>query len=442
MRKLLLISLLACILSPSMLAQVRYFEWIDPKTTLRVKLEPDTHELWKEVKGGVWVKSNAVSFNDKIVEDLPINYSVHSAFYTGDSVITFTLHGMGNVYAYKVNTQTLERLDHSFYKGYNFSSTEFIRQDTLFSFGGYGFWHFNNTQTFFDKKHKEWFLYKSKNKGPETIKGGLQGYDATKDVFYSGLGFDDPRLIGGKKENSSTFYLFDFKTKEWVFLGKLNGDLTFGDLEREMYWNGRYFICWSTTEFYIIDPRANKVYGNKTMDIAFNSSSKFYTKGDSLIHYSSDGSTIWKYSIKKMLEESEELGPLYTNNIFTNNYMPIGLGVLLLGGLGAYVQVRRSKRKHSSYFTEQEENLLSAFIQSGSLSTQDINEVLGSASKSLDNQRRIRSITIKQINQKLFEAYGIKEGIEKQADAEDKRLTIYNLRESLAERLKKDGRFI
>ena len=425
-----------------MLAQVRYFEWIDPKTTLRVKLEPDTHELWKEVKGGVWVKSNAVSFNDKIVEDLPINYSVHSAFYTGDSVITFTLHGMGNVYAYKVNTQTLERLDHSFYKGYNFSSTEFIRQDTLFSFGGYGFWHFNNTQTFFDKKHKEWFLYKSKNKGPETIKGGLQGYDATKDVFYSGLGFDDPRLIGGKKENSSTFYLFDFKTKEWVFLGKLNGDLTFGDLEREMYWNGRYFICWSTTEFYIIDPRANKVYGNKTMDIAFNSSSKFYTKGDSLIHYSSDGSTIWKYSIKKMLEESEELGPLYTNNIFTNNYMPIGLGVLLLGGLGAYVQVRRSKRKHSSYFTEQEENLLSAFIQSGSLSTQDINEVLGSASKSLDNQRRIRSITIKQINQKLFEAYGIKEGIEKQADAEDKRLTIYNLRESLAERLKKDGRFI
>jgi hypothetical protein len=425
-----------------MLAQVRYFEWIDPKTTLRVKLEPDTHELWKEVKGGVWVKSNAVSFNDKIVEDLPINYSVHSAFYTGDSVITFTLHGMGNVYAYKVNTQTLERLDHSFYKGYNFSSTEFIRQDTLFSFGGYGFWHFNNTQTFFDKKHKEWFLYKSKNKGPETIKGGLQGYDATKDVFYSGLGFDDPRLIGGKKENSSTFYLFDFKTKEWVFLGKLNGDLTFGDLEREMYWNGRYFICWSTTEFYIIDPRANKVYGNKTMDIAFNSSSKFYTKGDSLIHYSSDGSTIWKYSIKKMLEESEELGPLYTNNIFTNNYMPIGLGILLLGGLGAYVRVRRSKRKRSNYFTEQEENLLSAFIQSGSLSTQDINEVLGSASKSLDNQRRIRSITIKQINQKLFNAYGIKDGIEKQADVEDKRLTIYNLQESLAERLKKDGRFV
>ena len=433
MRKLFLLSLVACLLSHSILAQVRYFEWIDPATTLRVKLEPDRHELWKEVKGGVWVKSNAVSFNDKIVEDLPINYSVHSAFYTGDSVITFTLHGMGNVYAYKVNTQTLERLDHSFYKGYNFSSTEFIRQDTLFSFGGYGFWHFNNTQTFFDKKHKEWFLYKSKNKGPETIKGGLQGYDAAKDVFYSGLGFDDPRLIGGKKENSNTFYQFDFKTKEWVFLGKLNGDLTFGDLEREMYWNGRYFICWSTTEFYIIDPRANKVYGNKTMDIAFNSSSKFYTKGDSLIHYSSDGSTIWKYSIKKILDDSEYMGPLYSKSSLNNKI--ITFGILLVGVLSVFLIAQRTKKRQGIFFTEQEKALLRAFIKSGSLNTHDMNDVLGTETKSLDNQRRIRSIVIKQMNEKILKTYGIKEGIKKQADADDKRLTSYRLQDDVIEKL-------
>jgi hypothetical protein len=442
MRKLLLISLLACILSPSIQAQVRYFEWIDPKTTLRVKLEPDTHELWKEVKDGVWVESNAVSFDEKIVADLPSDYSVHSAFYTGDSVVTFTLHGMGNVYAYKVNTQTLERLDHSFYKGYNFSSTEFIRQDTLYSFGGYGFWHFNNTQTFFDKKYKEWFLYKSKNKGPETIKGGLQGYDGAKDIFYSGLGLNDPALIGGKRENSKLFYQFDFKTKEWTYLGEVNKDLQLTNTHLEIYWNGRYFIGWSTKELYIIDPSENKIYSNTKIELAFDVAGKLYTKADTLIYYSPNGRIILKHAIKKILEDSDELGPLYTNNIFTSNYMPIGLGVLLLGGLGAYVQVRRSKRKRSNYFTEPEENLLSAFIQSGSLSTQDINEVLGSASKSLDNQRRIRSITIKQINQKLFEAYGVKEGIEKQSDVEDKRLTIYNLQESLAERLKKDGRFV
>ena len=438
MRKQLLIGLLACILSPSMLAQVRYFEWIDPKTTLRVKLEPDTHELWKEVKGGVWVKSNAVKFDDNIVKDLPGDYSVHSAFYTGDSVVTFTLHGMGNVYAYKANTQTLERLDHSFYKGYNFSSTEFIRQDTLYSFGGYGFWHFNNTQTFFEKKSKEWFLYKSKNKGPETIKGGLQGYDGAKDVFYSGLGFDDPRLIGGKRENSKRFYQFDFKTKEWTYLGEVNKDLQLTNTHLEIYWNGRYFIGWSTDLLYIIDPSKNKIYSNSKIELAFDAGGKLHTKADTLLYYSSNGRTILKYAIKNIIEDSDELGPLYTSGISLTGYMGIGFGMLLIGGLGTYVKVRRSKRKRNTLFTAQEESLLKAIIKSGNLSTQDMNEVLGAASKSFDNQRRIRSVTIQGMNQKLLQVYGVKEGVETQAEAEDKRFNNYRLKEGLAERLKKD----
>jgi hypothetical protein len=57
-----------------------------------------------------------------------------------------------------------------------------------------------------------------------------------------------------------------------------------------------------------------------------------------------------------------------------------------------------------------------------------MNEVLDTAAKSLDNQHRIRSLTIKQINQELLQAYGVPEGIQKQADAEDKRLIIYRTR--------------
>ena len=115
--------------------------------------------------------------------------------------------------------------------------------------------------------------------------------------------------------------------------------------------------------------------------------------------------------------------------------MPIGLGVLLLGGLGAYVRVRRSKRKRSSYFTEQEKTLLRAFVKSGSLNTHDMNDVLGTETKSLDNQRRIRSIVIKQMNEKILKTYGIKEGIKKEADADDKRLTSYRLQDGVIEKL-------
>ena len=439
MRKHLLIGLLVCLLSPSMLAQGRYFEWVNPANTLRIKLEPDTHSLWEEAKEGFWVKSATVKFDEKIVQDLPSLFDVRAAFYSGDSLVTFTLNGLGNVYAYHVHTQTLERLDATFFKGYNFGSTVFMRKDTLFSFGGYGFWHYNHTQTFFDKRSKEWFDYKLNNLGPETIKAGLQGYSETQDVFYSGLGLYDPGTIGGERKNSSTFYQFDFHTRTWEYLGELNPKIHIVNNEDDVYWTGRYFIGWSSKEIYLIDPVQNKVYSNTHIDLSFNSKGRFYTKGDTLIYYFPDKGTKLTYVLSKELGNAVYIGPLYSKTLSTNEYIGIGLGILLVAGLGLFIK-QRITRKRNNFFTKQEQTLLSAFIKSGSLSTIAMNEVLDTAAKSLDNQRRIRSLTIKQINQKLLQAYGVPEGIQKQADTEDKRLTIYRLQEGLAEKLAADKR--
>ena len=437
MRKQVLIALITCLFTQLGLAQGRYFEWVNPASSLRIKLEPDTHTLWKEVQGGVWVKSNAVKFDDKIVQDLPSSFDVRSAFYSGDSVVTFTLNGLGNVYAYNVHTQTLDRLDATFFKGYNFGSTVFMRKDTLFSFGGYGFWHYNNTQTFFDKNTKEWFDYKLNNLGPETIKAGLQGYNAAQDVFYSGWSIYDPTTIGGERMNSSKFYQFDFKTRTWEYLGEINPKIHLANNEDDVYWTGRYFFGWGTKEIYFIDPVQNKVYSTTHIDLSFSSKGRFYSKEDTLIYYFPDKGTILKYSIKNELAHADYIGPLYAKSLSTSGYIGIGLAILLVTGLGLFIK-QRSASKRSNFFTKQEQILLSAFIKSGSLSTQDINDVLGSASKSFDNQRRIRSIVLKQINQKLQKIYGLHEGIEKLADAEDKRLTIYRLQEGLAEKLAAD----
>jgi len=435
MKKYLLCSLLACLLSLNMLAQVRHFEWIDPKTTLRVKLEPDTHELWKEVQVGEWVKSNSVQFDDNILEGLPQDFAVHSAFFSGDSLVTFTVNGLGNVYVFDTKKMILERLDHCFYKGYNFGSFEFMRKDTLFSFGGYGFWNFNNTQTFFDKKNNEWTPYRSKNFGPKSIKAGINGYDAKRDVFYSGWNLDEDLLIDGERKKNSSFYSFDFKTKEWTRLGELNAAIQFFNTELDLYWNGTYFMGWSTKELYLIDPRKNKVYTNKEIKNVFDVAGKFYTKGDTLFYFASNGHSVVTYSVKKLLQDSEYVGPLYTNGMSTSDYVGIGLGILLLGGIGIFLTIQHIKRKKKDFFTEQEKELLIAFLQLGSLTTIAMNDVLGTHIKGLDNQRRIRSIAIKQLNKKLLAAYGVHKGIEKHTDVNDKRLTSYCLRKGLAEKL-------
>jgi hypothetical protein len=418
-----------------MLAQMRHFEWIDPATTLRVKIKPDTHELWKEIRVGEWVKSNSVKFDANILEGLPKEFGIHSAFYRGDSVVTFTVHGMGNVYVYHAKKQLLERLDHCFYKGYNFGATEFMRKDTLFSFGGYGFWNFNNTQTFFDKKNNEWTPYRSKNFGPKSIKAGINAYDAKKDVFYSGWNLDEDLLIDGERKNSSSFYSYDFKTKEWTRLGELNAAIRFFNNELDVYWSGTYFMGWSTKELYLIDPRKNKVYTNKEIKNVFDVAGKFYTKGDTLFYFVSNGHSVVTYSVKKILEDSEYVGPLYTNGMSTSGYMGIGFGILLLGGIGIFLTIQYIKRKKKDFFTEQEKELLIAFLQLGSLTTIAMNDVLGTHIKGLDNQRRIRSIAIKQLNKKLLAAYGVHKGIEKHTDVNDKRLISYCLRKGLAEKL-------
>lgn len=375
MRKYILTLLFSCFITQVGLAQGRYFEWVNPASTLRIKLEPDTHTLWKEVQGGVWVKSNTVKFDDKIVQDLPSHFDVRSAFYSGDSVVTFTLDGLGNVYAYRVNTQTLERLDATFFKGYNFGSSVFMRKDTLFSFGGYGFWHYNNTQTFFDKRIKEWFDYKLNKLGPETIKAGLQGYNAAEDVFYSGWSVYDPTTIGGERKNSSKFYQFDFKTRTWEYLGEINPKIQLENNEEDVYWTGRYFFGWGTKEAYFIDPVQNKVYSTTRIELSFNTKGRFYSKGDTLIYYFPDKGTIMKYSINAELAHAAYIGPLYSKSISTIGYVGIGLGILLLLAVGLFIK-QRSTKKRNNFFTTQEKTLLSAFIKSGSLSTQEMNEVL------------------------------------------------------------------
>jgi hypothetical protein len=197
---------------------------------------------------------------------------------------------------------------------------------------------------------------------------------------------------------------------------------------------------WNAKELYLIDPTKNKVYSNKEIKNVFDVLGKFYTKGDTFIYYSSNGYTVYTYSIKKLLQDSEYVGPLYTSGLSTSGYVAISLGILLLGGLGLFLIIKYSKRKQTDFFTEDEKQLLRAFLKSGNLNTITMNTVLGANKKSLDNQRRIRSITLKQLNQKLLEAYGVPDAIEKQAEVSDKRITLYRLREGLAEKLVKDGR--
>jgi hypothetical protein len=82
--------------------------------------------------------------------------------------------------------------------------------------------------------------------------------------------------------------------------------------------------------------------------------------------------------------------------------------------------------------------LLNALIEAGqsSISTNELNDILDCSHKSQENQRRIRFMIIKQVNEKLAFYYNIKHAIERTASTEDKRLVSYRLKKGAKDKIK------
>lgn len=67
--------------------------------------------------------------------------------------------GFGVVLKVDTAKLTVSRHDRTTHSGYNFDAYQFQRNDTLYSFGGYGFWMKNNLLTFYSKTRREWNKY-------------------------------------------------------------------------------------------------------------------------------------------------------------------------------------------------------------------------------------------------------------------------------------------
>ena len=77
-------------------------------------------------------------------------------FQTGPDQFTITILGTGQTYVFNSGECLLSRIDKTYFRGYNFQPIQFIRQDTLISLGGTGFWRNHNIATFFHRPLYVW----------------------------------------------------------------------------------------------------------------------------------------------------------------------------------------------------------------------------------------------------------------------------------------------
>lgn len=416
----------------------RYFTWIDPKSCVRVRIDLDNYDLYRELSAGGWVNEGKIDVNPADLKDLTPSINNHYFFYDKGERIRLTLDGTGQIFDFIPASKKLSRLDRTIHSGFNFGAQRFIREGVVHSFGGTGFWSFSQALTYYDEKTAEWQLLRSRNPGPLSIYNGYQGYSAKSDMFYSGGSEFYQFLEKLDIEYSDEFYAFDFKTHQWVLLGDINADLPYKKL-REIIWTGNYFIHFANDKLYTIDPAKNKVYEYHDPNKVLQGGYMNYSKGDTVFTYwhINDGPVV-KFSVSEILVKSEFVGPFYTPK--TNRWFYVlGLGIVFVV-FGAYLWIKKSKKTQVSlFFNSLEIKLLRALMHqdvSSPLSTNEINDILELSDKSLENQRRIRMNIINQVNQKIALFFQVEKAIERIASHEDKRLILHKLNPEVVKHIK------
>ena len=83
-------------------------------------------------------------------------YGVNLILLKSDRKYIILQNGSPYVYSIRSNQNgfNIERIDHEIHRGDNFAKLAFLRKDTIFEVGGYGFWKIRDVFSYFDESKK------------------------------------------------------------------------------------------------------------------------------------------------------------------------------------------------------------------------------------------------------------------------------------------------
>ena len=362
------------------------------------------------------------------------------------------------------------RLDTTHFYGYNGGAIYFSYQDTIYNFGGYGFWKTNGHLRYYSEFNREWNI-KPLSKEIAVVPQ-MYYMDQENGIFY---------YSGYDKNNAESNSKFDFpvarlnlKNLDNQLLGRLNPILEKFFLEQTISpiyvpspsLNGIIIIFDYNNQF-LVNFKENKVYkmtnlgirdfflGNSRNQIANNCFVE-----DSTLYFTFARDTTYKlYHSKITRNDFEAEGiPLYSKPINWKLIGGIGLLILVAGLTGFYrwkksrltmagkavsissILFNEEEAEQSNQFTDGELEVI-RFIHEASLSrkygsVEDINALLGIGRKTIEVQKKIRTEAISRMNHKFKVLTG--EDlllVERIRSEEDRRYQKYMIRKENMEKL-------
>ena len=389
--------------------------------------------------------------------------------------------GTGKLYQVKKEQEGnyhLERIDSTYFNGANFNAINFFMNDTLFQYGGDGYWHIRGYITYFSHKTHEWELYNANRlviAFEDANNNLVYNIDRNKRNLFISNSFsqvDFPASLN--VESIDSVYQFNIQSRIWTTLGKTNPLLKeiIGNKGALHYQMNEYSIIQNKLELIWADfenntfgkfkGRANSEFKENWLSIYSNNTkynSLQFFLGNIFYLLKIDEENKLTYSSFIISKESFDLSNQQPIYIPTNKFVQllshpiiditlyIVLGLITIA-IALYWFKRRSTKNllhkevsHilNNHFFESltviEKELIEVLYENhlkGSLiSTKLINKIIGVQNKDVMTQNKNRSDYFLKINQKFkFATHKELPLIIKTRDELDKRQFNYGLQET------------
>ena len=125
---------------------------------------------------------------------------------------------------HRLQHDSLVRIDYSFSHKMQIQASNYVQNDTIFRYGGYGFWSMRNFITYFDPGVQEWEWYDIKIKIKNGIYKAIHLAKGNKHSFIKGIGLHPDNPL--KDVPNTAVRVLDLDKKELYALGELHHELS------------------------------------------------------------------------------------------------------------------------------------------------------------------------------------------------------------------------
>ena len=389
-------------------------------------------------KGNELIQINNSNDYEIIIEDIS-KIQTYKTFLVNKN---FQFLNRSSGIVYQLEGDTIVRIDKSYDDKMHNGSLDFVYKDTLYRFGGYGYFHTHKTLTYFDSNSKQWDLVK------------YEGFDLIKG--FSGVGFhfifDQKLYVFGYDTQVNQFqnesnlirkgFVYDLREKEIEKTFKIHDSFIFPSSYYDV--NDKYIFMFknSPSKDLLIFNKETFSFSKHNLNVSeigiVNLKDDNFTVLDNKLYYITKNIfntlEINHIDIEDVLNKNDDLDIKLIDNKFSS-YIYVFLIVLVI----ILIVVYRSY--YSKFFIihdsivfrgkklvidERTRKIIIHLIKNEFSSNHEINDIFLDSGLNIIHINRFKNRCIKQINLDFRNKFKT-DLIKKNLSLEDKRIIIFRL---------------